>query len=250
MKKAIIIVSALFIGITEMESQTLSIVEETNTIKLLSIKPYLVLGVAPVTGDFAADLKLDAQYWYKDKFDVRLGSSAGTFNGVNLGGTYHLKDRYIQKDQKFIVSETETKSTRTTTYYKASAKIRKVFGPAIDAKVGYVLSSSKTKLFYTELNFGVDYQFFSRNYADSKDSRYPSNKNGWYNAKFQGFLAYGGNKFGVGAVGLMGASRRPWKSVTMHLTMALGAIKYFGGKVNPIISPGFGISINVVKPKN
>lgn len=252
MKKTFLALSLVVIGTVAIvgQNQTLSIVEETNTIKLLSIKPYFVLGVAPVTGDFASDLRLDAQYWYKDKFDFRLGSSGGTFNGLTFGGTYHLRDRYVEKSQKFIVSETETKTTRTTTYYKASAKMRKVFGPAIDAKAGYVLSGGKTKIFYTELNLGVDYQFFSRNYADSKDSRYSSNKNGWYSAKFQGVLAFGGKKFGAGAVGVVAASRRPWKSVTMHLTMALGAIKYFGGKMNPIISPGFGASINLIKPKN
>lgn len=244
-KAVLLFCSATIVG----QNETLTVVEETNTIKLLSVRPYLVIGVAPVTGDFASDLKLDAQYWYKDKFDLRLGSSGGTFNGVTLGGTYHLKDNFVQKSHKFIVSETQTGRTRTTTYYRGNANMRKIFGPAVDARVGYILSSSKTKILYSELNLGIDYQFFSRNYADSKDSRYPSNKNGWYSAKFQGVLAFGMKKFGVGVVGVMGASRRPWKGVTMHLTLAMGAIKYFGGRVNPIISPGFGVSINLIKPK-
>lgn len=251
-KRNVLLSAVLVLGLNCLKGQkeTLTIVEETNTIKLLSVRPYLTFGVAPITGDFASDLRIDAQYWYKDKFDVRLGSSGGTFTGVNIGGTYHLRDNYVTKSQKFIVSETQTGRTRTTTYYKSSASIRKVFGPAADVRIGYILSSSKVKTMYTELNLGIDYQIFSRNYADSKDNRYPSNKNGWYSVKFQGVLAFGTSQLGVGAVGVMGASRKPWKGVTMHLNLAMGAIKYFGGKVNPIISPGFGLSVNLIKSKD
>lgn len=231
------------------QNNGLTIVEQTNTIRLLSVRPYFVFGVAPITGDFAADLRVDAQYWHKDKFDVRLGTSGGTFNGVVLGGTYHLRDKSTLTSQKFIISQTETKTTRTTRYYRGTANQRRVFGPAVDAKVGFVQLNSDTKQLYTELDFGIDYQFFTRNYADLKDDSYPSNMNGWYGVKLQGLMALGASKLGVGAVGVMGASRRPWKGVTMHLTLALGAIKYFGGGINPIISPGFGMSINLIKPK-
>lgn len=228
------------------QGKSLTVVDETNTIKLLSVRPNMVIGVAPITGDFAADVRLDAQYWYKDKFDARFGTSGGVLNCVSFGGTYHLQDKMVSKAHKFIVSETD----KQRTYYRHNANVRRVFGPAADARIGYVLTSNKAKLFYTELDLGVDYQVFSRNYADIGEESYPSNKNGWYSIKFQGILAVGGKQFAAGFAGTMGAARRPWKGVTMYLSMSLGVLKTFGGSLNPIISPGFGVSINLIKPKN
>ncbi len=235
---------------------TYTILDQSNTFRKLSIKPYLALGISPVDGDeLAVQLNLDAQLWLNDKMDLRAGAHTGNFTGGMLGGTYYLTNRIVSKSQKFIVSEsTETRGnteTTTTNYYRAEGNIKKIKGIAIDVKSGVIPNSLQEKKLYSQIDFGMDFQSFARNYYEKSDGEYyPSNKNGWTSFKLQGVVGIG-EKFAVGAVGTLQASRRPWKGATMYLTIPLGVLKTFGngGEIIPIISPGFGLSINLIKNK-
>ncbi len=225
------------------------VIDQMNTFKKLSIRPYMSFGIAPLDlGDLAANLNIEGQYWVSNKLDVRGGINMGTFTGITVGGTMHLKDAIQNKSQKYITSESYSGNTKTTKYFKGNADIRKVFGPAADLKIGYF--NKNTKVFYTQLDFGVDFQSFARNYAELNDgSTYPSNKNGWTSLKVQGVIATSFKKVAIGAMATLQASRRPWKGVTMYLNIPLGFMKTIGGEVIPIISPGFGVSINIIQVK-
>lgn len=257
MKKSIIkccvygMISLLFPINSIAQTTSDNVVNQSNSIRKLSIRPYLALGISPVdAGELMVQTNLDAQFWLNSKMDLRAGFHSGTFTGGAIGGTWYLKNRIVTSTQKFIISETETSKTRTTKYFRARAEQRRIFGLAADIKVGLIGSSKDNRKFYNQIDFGVDYQFFARNYADRNGESYPSNRNGWYSFKLQG-IAITGPKFGLGVAGTLQASRRPWKGVTMYLNVPLGIIKTFGtnGELVPIITPGFGLSINLIKNK-
>lgn len=230
------------------------VVDQTNSIRLLQIRPNMVLGISPLnSGELLVQTNIDAQYWYKESFDARLSLMGGTINGVRFGGTYHLSDTRKEKTQKFIVSESESNGVRTTEYYRKPAKIRKVKGLTGDVLISfYNVGEDAPKGFFTEIRGGLDFQYFSRNYLDVGSNTYPSNKNGWFSLKFMGVLQYyslaSANSFGIGAVSSLNAVRRPWKGVSMNLNLDLGLIAGTGG-ITPVISPGFGLSINLVNSK-
>jgi hypothetical protein len=240
-----------------MAQETYTILDQSNTFRKLSIKPYMGFGISPVNSDvFAVQLNLDAQYWLNDKLDIRAGSHSGNFTGGALGITYYLSNRVVSKSQKFIISEsTEThgnSQTTKTNYYKAKGNLKKIKGIAIDVKTGVIPNDNKENKLYSQIDFGVDFQSFARNYYEkSNGDYYPSNRNGWNSFKLQGVIGLG-QKFALGAVGTLQASRRPWKGVTMYLSIPLGILKTFGsnGEIIPIISPSFGFSINLIKNKS
>lgn len=236
------------------QSQTeQKVINQTNSCRLLHVRPNMVIGISPTDGEFLVQLNIDAQYWYKEKMDFRFSALSGTLTGLSVGATYHLKDRFVSKPTKFIVSETESGGKRYTEYYRKNADIRKVFGPTGDLKYAYVnFEKNNTAFPFIELRGGVDFQYFSRNYMDYNSETYPSNKNGWFSVKGLGAIQYfkigTDNAIQFGALGSMNAVKRPWKGVSMNLNMDLGAT--FGSEgVLPIINIGFGISINLINSK-
>lgn len=222
------------------------VTDQTNTVRKLSVRPNMVFGIDYLTKGFYVGTNVDVQYWHAKLFDARAGLTMGSFNGPTFGGTFHLRDKYVSKNHKFIVSQTETQRVRTTRYFKGEGNVRSIFGPCADFKVGSV-GTNDSKVPYFEVLLGVDFQQFSRIYGDTEDASYPSNKNGWFSLKFQGIYGHTQYSNGIGFAGKMDASRRPWKGVTIYLTTQLGVFKVLGGKMQPIISPGFGLSVNLFK---
>ncbi len=233
------------------QSVSYSITDQTNTVRKLSIRPNIALGIDYFNpSNLYVGTNVDARYWHNKLFDARGGITVGTFTGATFGGTYHLKDREIEKSHKFVTSQTQSGNKVTTRYFKGNANVRSVFGPCLDVRIGkYGKENEKGNGFF-EVNLGVETQRFSRVYADVGSDSYPSNKNGWYSLKFVGIYAHRPERNGIGFAGSMEAARRPWKGVTIFLNMQMGVFKTFGGELAPIITPGFGISINLLNPKN
>lgn len=229
------------------------VIDQTNSIRLLQVRPNLSLGILPeYIGDLAVQLNVDAQYWIKDKMDVRLSLLSGSFTGVMLGGTLHTSDVRKSKTFKFIVSESEQDGKRYTEYYNQPAQIRVVKGLTGDVKFALTDMGETPKGFFTQIRAGLDFQYFSRSYLEVGDETYPNNKNGWFSIKMMGIFQYykkaENSEMEFGAVGSMTAVKSPWKGVTMNLNLDMGLT--FGSEgITPIISPGFGLSINLINSK-
>lgn len=226
------------------------ITDQTYTARKLAIRPNFVLGISYFDKDFYVGTNVDAQYWHAKTFDARIGVTGGTFTGISLGATYHLHDDYESKSHKFVVSQSQSGNTTTTKYFNGSANVRSIMGPCVDLRFGKMGAQQETAPFFFELNAGLDFQRFCRVYADVKDDSYPSNKNGWFDVKAYLIYAHSASRNGVGLAGTMLAARRPWKGVTMYLSCQLGVLKTFKAGTQPLIGPGFGLSINLFEMGN
>lgn len=233
------------------------IINQTATCRKLQIRPTLELGIFGSEGDFGVFTKLEAQYWINQKLDIKFGSIGGNYNGLILGGTFHSKDQLTTRKEKFIYNEIKTEKSTTRQFYKAQANVHQIAGPTVEFRGG-LLPKIKGGL-YTELRGGWDWQSFSRNYIEiDKNNTYPGNKNGYFSIKLLGQLAfykgakitgYNNNEFGIGTMAHLTAVKSPWKSITFTGSLDLGATYWLGEGVIPIISPGFGLCINLIKSK-
>jgi len=266
--KAFFAFLTLLIGLNYCKAQTVNYkITDTDPSKFrnLNIRPYFSFFIPPTSqvDGLPANLNIDAQYWFPKLLDVRAGICLGTFMGLTGGATYHLKDRVKIKKNKFVTSRTTSGRTETTKFFKAPASSKVIFGPSFDFALGKMGAAG----FFTEFDFGLNWQTYTRAYATLSDgSTIKSSKNGWIDVKLQavvrsvnwGSLIIGEVPYrvmGVGGQINLSGSVRPWKGVTLYFGLPMGVVKMMGVKQNgisaestiqPILSINLGASINIL----
>jgi hypothetical protein len=260
-KKILLVAITLFSIALKTQSQTISsnITSDLNTMRDLSIRPYVSFIIPPfdirTKAALPINLNIDAQYWFKTLADVRVGVNLGAFNGGTLGITYHLRDKTKNAKHKFVLSRSSTRTTETTTYFKARGDIRSIFGPALDVTLG---SFGNGNGFYNRIDFGFDFQSFSRVWAKTDQGNFASSRNGWVSFKLQGVFANNQKTTGIGAVATIQASARPWKGVTFYAGLPMGILKTISElppvvgidepkTISPIFAINLGASINLIQ---
>lgn len=242
---------------------------DVSNAKKLNIRPYVAFFIPPteVIDGLPVTVNIDAQYW-TSVADFRGGISYGTFKGVNIGGTLHLKDGIKSVNHKFVMSRTSNGKTETVKYLRAKADVYKISGPCADLAIG----SLKGAGFYSKLDFGWDFQTLGRAYAEINGRNYKGNRNGWLSFKFQGVVATTvvdmTDYFGLGAgtskylierkmaVGVQvnpSFAYRPWKKSTFYAAIPLGYMGYLGvsdapsttTKGIPILSINIGLQLSI-----
>jgi hypothetical protein len=234
----------------------------------LHIRPYLSFYIPPSTigRNFHANLNVDAQYWFPKLLDVRAGINIGSFKGGTFGATYHLIDKIKSKNNKYVLSRTTRGKTETTTFLKAKANSHIIVGPCLDAMLGVLTEGG----FYTKIDVGLDYQSFSRSYAEIGNRTIPGARNGWVSCKVQGVVVsmnHDDNIFdavpferrlGIGGQINLQASARPWRGVTFYAALPIGFVKVLGPameaptitkkdkNIQPILYINIGASINLL----
>ena len=188
------------------------------------------------------NINLEAWYDLAEAVDVRAGAHIGNFKGLSAGLTLHAKDRMVLKKTRFIVSE----SMSSVSFYKGSAEVRSIFGPAFDVKLGFYEDTG----IYGRLAGGLEWQTRSRAYYDG----YRSSKNGMQVMRIQGAAAFlnmqGKHHLGLG--GLMGVTwdTAPWKRVSFFLGTEFGALYMIGVQDpdyqwHPIVEVKLGASVKL-----
>lgn len=173
-------------------------------------------------------VNLDVYYEMGKIADFRGGLQLGTFNGVSLGGTYHLNDRLIARSTRFIVAETG----RKIYFYKNISEYRTVFGPTANLQLGNYSPTG----FYARLDGGVELQKHSRAYFKG----YPSSGNGFSSIKLQATIVKLNqpevtdlgtllkSRVGIGASAGYLAELKPWKRFTFYGAADLGYVSILG----------------------
>jgi len=173
------------------------------------------------------NINLDGYFDLSPLLDLRGGLSLGTFRGFTLGGTFHFRDKVVNKKAKFIVSSTNY----FTEFYKGYADIQKTWGPTINIQMG---SYSETG-FYGRFDAGIDLQRRSRAYYNG----YGSGKNGYSSVRIMATMVKL-NQFehaqidglhsrtGMGAVINWTSDLRPWKRVGFYAEFEFGYLKLLG----------------------
>lgn len=193
--------------------------------------PYVELAEMQITGNVYAE----ATYNLNTLADARGGIYLGSFNGISVGGTYHLSDKMVSKPTKFKVGSSTKGRTETTSFYKQNAEYRAVKGIAADLKAGKFGDSG----FYMRIDGGLDWQTYGRSYFRG----FASNKNGFTSMKLLATVAKFNqseiqantndeyvSRVGAGALVSLFHERRPWKRITWHMGLDLGYMKIFGAK--------------------
>jgi hypothetical protein len=226
---------------------------QQNTVKPLNIRTSIMFNIPQDNGsELPMNLNLEGHYWLPKLLDIRGGIQLGFFNGFNAGGTFHLVDNENPRQKKFIVSREETSTRRKVVYFKASAQSRNIWGPCADIMVGTL---GKANLFYTRIDAGLDWQKFTRAYAEVSDgTTYPANGNGWFSFKVLATSAILNKQnktyVGVGGLGRLMYNTRPWKKVSFFGDLQMGAVKFSQAiGTNVILYFGGGVSVNLLKTK-
>jgi len=238
---------------------------DPSQFRSLNIRPYFSFNIPQTQLDIGLpiNLNIDGQYWFPKLLDVRSGISLGTFIGFTGGATYHLSDKVKIKNNKFVVSSSTRGRTTTTRYFKAPASSKVIFGPCAD----FALGKLGTAGFFTEVDLGLNWQTFTRAYANLQDGSYiRSGKNGWIDLKAQAVIRSVNwdssvlnqapyRLLGVGGQLNLSGSAKPWKGITVYGCIAMGAVKMIGviqsgitkeSTVQPILNFGFGACINLL----
>lgn len=226
------IIAAFILSFVCLQLTAQEVVQESLDWKSLRIRPTVSLST-PLTHEeeitLPMNVNVEGYYELAKIADVRVGLHYGSFNGISLGGTFHLKDRIVNRPTRFIVAET----SRKIYFYKGRSDFRSVMGPAVDLKLGTYSVSG----FYARLDAGFDFQTFSRAYYDG----YRSGRNGFSSfkvmataAKFNQSeiisLSDNANKsrFGAGGVLRYNYEISPWKTITLFAGGDFGYIAIFG----------------------
>jgi len=258
----------VFISINYCNSQIISYtITDTDPSKFrnLNIRPYFSFNIPQTQLDIGLpiNLNVDGQYWFPKFLDVRAGICLGTFKGFTGGATYHLSDKVKIKNSKFVLGSSTRGRTTTTRYFKAPTTSKVIFGPCAD----FALGKLGTAGFFTEVDFGLNWQAYTRAYATLQNGSYiKSGRNGWVDLKIQavirsvnwGYSVLNETPYrvlGVGGQLNLSGSARPWKGVTFYGGIAMGAAKMLGviqsgitkeSTIQPILSFGIGASINLL----
>ncbi|RYD97131.1 MAG: hypothetical protein EOP54_11850 [Sphingobacteriales bacterium] len=193
--------------------------------------PYVKLEETQLTGE----LYVEGAYALGKKADATASLHIGSFKGVSVGGTYHMKDKLTSKKSKFTVSSTTRGNKETHTFYKQMTEYRVAAGPTAKLKVGIFGNSG----FYTRIEGGWDWQTYSRAYYNN----YASNRNGFTSVKLLATIAnfrqfeinssyeeqYVG-RVGVGGLVSLFHERKPWKKVSYHIGLDMGYMHVLGAK--------------------
>lgn len=170
----------------------------------------------------ASILTVQGAYEIGTLADVRAAAHLGTFKGVSVGGTYHMKDELTNGKTRFIVAETGDR----TYFYKGYSDYRSIFGPSVDLMAGVFQDAG----FYGRLQAGVEWQTHSRAYYKG----YKAMRNGISTVKLQAVAAslamaeyHNGSqdyvrRLGLGGVAGIAYDVRPWKRVTFSGGVDLG----------------------------
>lgn len=263
-KKILLSIGIIATGRSIAQSVSTKIVEnDLTTMHKLQIRPSIGFAIpyTQVNGTpNVLALNVDAQYWVGTKLDCRASLMFGGFKGGSIGATYHLKDNIVPTKQKFILSRSTKGRTETTTFVKLKPDSRNIFGACADLNIGIIKGSG----FATRADIGIDFQSFSRAFAEINESRYASSRNGWFSLKLAACIAsvnYDSPTFvmiptkrvlGVGGLANLNAITRPWKSVCLSTGIQMGALKAIGidpldkeDSILPIFSFNLGVSINI-----
>lgn len=210
----------------------------------LKLRPSISFAIPPseLVEGLPITFNLEAQYWMP-KIDVRVSGSYGTFKGGSVGVTYHLVNQVKNKNDKFVVSRTQSGNRETTTYFKAPVDIHKISGPCADLSTGVYGEAG----FYSKLDFGWDFQSYGRAYAEYNNRTLKGSRNGWMSIKLQGVLANVAidmtdyfklgagtgkyteeRKMAIGGQVNFSVAARPWKGLTFYMSMPLGYMRYMG----------------------
>lgn len=223
------------------------------------------LGILPsYIGNLMVQTGITGQYWFKEKLDLKLGLTSGSYNGLILGFNQHLANKMVTITEKFKFEETESSNAGGRTksvyrkFYKTKTEVRKIKGFTSELRAGL---TANTNNLFTQFRAGLDWQGFARNYLEvngDANTTYPGNRNGWFSIKALGMIQYyrdveaqgnaRKNYMEVGALGSLTAVKSPWKTISFTLVLDLGAM-YGPEGITPIITPGFGLSINLIKSK-
>ena len=208
------------------------VVQESLDWKSLRIRPSVSMST-PLTHEeeitLPMNVNIDGYYELGKIADLRAGLHYGSFNGVSLGGTFHLRDKIVNRASRFIVAET----SRKVYFYKGRSDFRTVFGPAADLKIG----SYSVSGFYARLDAGLDFQTFSRAYYNG----YRSGRNGYSSLKIMATAAKfnqsevisltdnaNKSRFGAGGVIRYNYDISPWKRITLYAGGDFGYLAIFG----------------------
>lgn len=265
---------AIFVGSFQLSAQNVNYKIVGNNVEersQLHIRPAISFSIPPsdLVEGLPTTISVEGQYW-TNVADFRATANVGTFKGVSVGATYHLKDKTKVKKEKFVVSTSKTKRVETTTYFKAPVNMHKISGPCADLTSGIYGEAG----FFSKLDIGWDFQHFGRSFAEYGNRTIKGSSNGWFSAKIQGVVANVAidmtNYFNVGAgtgkytkerkmalggqVSVSGAVR-PWKGVTFYMSLPLGYMRYMGvsdapettNRGVPILNIVLGLQINLMK---
>lgn len=183
----------------------------------------------------AAELYMEGAYALGTTADATAALHIGSFKGISVGGTYHMKDKLIAKKSKFTVGTSARGNKETHTFYKQMTEYRVAAGPTAKLRLGFFGNSG----FYTRIEGGWDWQTYSRAYFNG----YASNRNGFTSIKLLATIAsfrqfeinssYEEKYVGrVGAGGLVSLfhERKPWKKVSCHIGLDMGYMHVLGAK--------------------
>jgi hypothetical protein len=242
---------------------------EVQDASVLKIGPTVSFAIPPsdLVKGLPSTFNLEAQYWTK-LIDFRATGSFGTFKGTSIGATYHMVNRVMNKKDKFVISRTKSGNKETTTFFKAPVKIYRISGPCADLTTGVFGEAG----FFTKLDFGWDFQTNARAYAVYDGRSIKGSRNGWMSLKVQGVLANVAidmtdyfklgagtgkyteeRKMAVGGQVNFGVAARPWKGVTLYMSLPVGYMKYMGvsdapettSKGAPILNINIGAQVRL-----
>jgi hypothetical protein len=262
MKKILILIPALLVGLAASKAQSVSYSIEGNEVdnmRNLQIRVYPEFFIAPGDRELTLPTNLiaDARYWMGSLLDLRAGISLGTNTGLNLGGCLHLLDRVHARKEKFVVSRSTSGRTVTQKYFKAPVQVRSMSGPSADLFIGTQFGG-----FTTKLDLGWEWQGFRRSYATYDGRSIAGSNNGYHSIKiqavFQGpipteswsfneeglYVAKRSSEVGIGAQMAFDYHFRPWKRITMYGGVTGGYIKVPNDGSAPIIAVRFGACIS------
>lgn len=264
MKKTSILIIA-FLVILQINAQTVNYKIVGNDVESrpkFVLRPFVAFSIPPseLVEGLPVTVNLEAQYWTK-MIDYRATGSFGTFKGASVGATYHLSDKIKTKKEKYVVSETETKRTKTTTFFRAPANVHRISGPSLDLTSGMYGAAG----FYSKLDIGWDFQHFGRSFAEYNERTIKGSSNGWVSMKLQAVLANVAidmtdyfklgagtgkyteeRKMAVGAQVNVSGAFKPWKSVTFYYALPLGYMKYMGVSKAPDTTPRGVPILNII----
>lgn len=230
MKKRKIVLLLVVVMATSAWAQT--VVQESLDWSKLRFRPTVSM-TAPLAKEndpvLPMAVNLDAYYEFGKVADFNAGFQLGTFTGINVGGTLHLKDAIVNRNTRFIVAQTG----RRTYFYKGRSEYRSVFGATANLQLG---NYSETG-FYGRMSAGINFERMSRAYYDG----YGSARNGYSSVKLQAVVVklnqfeYGVvdqlySRVGVGAVAGYTAELKPWKHITLFADGELGYLSLLGVK--------------------
>jgi len=193
--------------------------------------PYVKLDENKISGE----AYVEGAYAIGKTADATATLHLGSFKGISVGGTYHLKDKSISKKSKFTISSVTRGNKETHTFYKQLTEYRVAAGPTAKLKVGAFGNSG----LYTRLEAGWDWQTYSRAYFNN----YASNRNGFTSIKLLATMAnfrqseingqyeekYVG-RMGFGGLVSLFHERKPWKKVSYHVGLDMGYMHIPGAK--------------------